>query len=358
MASLVWYCSAHGFGHAVRSGLILAEVRRRAPSLAIHVRAAAPPWFFPPGVDFRRLVADFGIAQQDSVTEDLDGTLSRATEFAAALPALLADETAFLRSVDAALVVGDLPPLAFLAAQAAGVPAVGLGNFAWDWIYAAYAAERPAFARLAADARAAYGHAALLLRLPFHGDMSAFGQIEDVPLVARQAPDDRAACRAQFQLPPAAKIVLLSFGGIGLERFPYERLPGLADYYFVATDPAAPRLPNLRVLSAQLRNYQTLVRAADVVVTKPGYGIVADCLAAQTRVLYSDRGAFPEYPILVDALETCGPALHLPRAALLAGDLGPALDRLLALERPWRTLRLDGAAVAARRLLEHLGDAA
>jgi hypothetical protein len=357
MASLVWYCSAHGFGHAVRSGLVLTEVRRRAPTLAVYVRAAAPPWCFPAGVDYARLIADFGIVQQDSLSEDLDATLARAAEFAADLPALLAEEAAFLRSVDAALVVGDLPPLAFLAAHAAGVPAVGLGNFAWDWIYAAYAAQRSAFTRLAEDARAAYAHAALLLRLPFHGDMSAFSRIEDVPLVARRPPEDRAACRARFQLPPAAKIVLLSFGGIGLERFPYGRLPALSDYYFVATDAAAPRLPNLRVLSPQQRGYEALVRAADVVVTKPGYGIVADCLAAQTRVLYSDRGAFPEYPILVDALETCGPALHLPRAALLAGDLGPALDSLLALERPWRVPCLDGAAVAATRLLGLLAGA-
>jgi L-arabinokinase len=152
--------------------------------------------------------------------------------------------------------------------------------------------------------------------------------------------------------------VLLSFGGIGLERFPYGRLPALSDYYFVATDAAAPRLPNLKVLSPQQRGYEALVRAADVVVTKPGYGIVADCLAAQTPVLYCDRGGFAEYPILVDALETCGPALHLPRAALLAGDLGPALDRLLALERPWRVPCLDGAAVAASRLLDLLAGAA
>src|SRR5581483_11379125 len=78
MASLVWYVSAHGFGHAVRSGLVLAELRRRAPRLPIHVRAAAPAWLFPADVGYERVCTDLGIVQQDSVTEDLDATLARA----------------------------------------------------------------------------------------------------------------------------------------------------------------------------------------------------------------------------------------------------------------------------------------
>ena len=47
------------------------------------------------------------------------------------------------------------------------------------------------------------------------------------------------------------------------------------------------------------------------------------------------------------ALEASVPGLHLPRAALLAGDISPALRELLALRRPWRVPRLDGAILAA-----------
>jgi L-arabinokinase len=257
--------------------------------------------------------------------------------------------------VSAGLVVGDVPPLAFLAARAAGLPSVGMTNFSWDWIYASYVAEQPAFADLAEAAREAYHHAALLLRLPFHGDLTAFPRIEDIPLVARRATGDRAYQRRRLGLPRDRTVVLLGFGGTGLERFPFGRLAALPEYLFVATEaPDEPPPPNLRVLPGRQTAYEQLVRACDVVVTKPGYGIVADCLAARTRVLYSDRGQFPEYPILAAALEVSGPALHLPRERLLAGDLGPALASLLALDRPWRLPRLDGAAVAAGRLLSVL----
>jgi L-arabinokinase len=358
MTSVVWYVSAHGYGHAVRSALVLAELHRRAPELVLHVRAAAPRWLFPEPVRYAPLAADFGLVQRDSVTIDFAGTLRRAAEFQTAWPALIDAEAAYLRAVGAALVVSDIPPLAFAAARAAGVPAVGLTNFSWDWIYASYADGWPGFAALAETARAAYQSAALLLRLPFHGDLSAFPRQIDIPLVARVAPRPRASYRQRLGLPLDRRCVLLSFGGIGLDRFPYARLAAWPEYLFVSTEaPADAPPPNLRVLPARQTAYHELVRACDAVVTKPGYGIVADCLAARTPVLYADRGPFPEYPILVEALEASGPALHLPRAALLAGELGPYLDRLLALDRPWRVPRLDGAAVAAAHLLALLADA-
>ncbi len=44
--------------------------------------------------------------------------------------------------------------------------------------------------------------------------------------------------------------------------------------------------------------YEDVVRAVDVVVTKPGYGIIAECLANDTALLYTSRGHFIEYDVL------------------------------------------------------------
>ena len=40
----------------------------------------------------------------------------------------------------------------------------------------------------------------------------------------------------------------------------------------------------MRFLPEAQRKYEDLVRAVDVVVTKPGYGIVADVISHQVRV--------------------------------------------------------------------------
>src|SRR5207253_2780668 len=95
-----------------------------------------------------------------------------------------------------------------------------------------------------------------------------------------------------------------------------------------------------------------LLAASDAVIMKPGYGIVADLLANRVPALYVSRDGFREEPILIRTLETEGRAVPLPRDALAALDLRPALDRLLSLDRPWTTRRIDGADVAARRILK------
>ena len=38
--------------------------------------------------------------------------------------------------------------------------------------------------------------------------------------------------------------------------------------------------------------YEDLVAAVNVVATKPGYGIIAECVANETAILYTSRGRF------------------------------------------------------------------
>jgi hypothetical protein len=87
-------------------------------------------------------------------------------------------------------------------------------------------------------------------------------------------------------------------------------------------------------------------------VTKPGYGIVADAIAHQVRVLYTDRGEFAEYSHLVRALDECATAAFVPQDELLSGNLGPYLTRLLTKKASWPATPLDGAEVAAAKILE------
>jgi predicted glycosyltransferase len=93
------------------------------------------------------------------------------------------------------------------------------------------------------------------------------------------------------------------------------------------------------------------LRGADVVVTKPGYGIVADVLSHQLPILYTDRGEFPEYPQLVQALEELATAEYIPQNALLAGDLNSYLEKILAKPRHWPVISLDGATAARDQVL-------
>ena len=50
-------------------------------------------------------------------------------------------------------------------------------------------------------------------------------------------------------------------------------------------------------------NYAPAVEAAaDVVVSKPGYGIVSECIVNGAALLYTSRGRFAEYDVFVEEI--------------------------------------------------------
>ena len=349
---LAAYVSGHGFGHLTRTCEVLRAVRARAPGLLIHVATAAPAWLVraavSPPLEVRHLVCDVGLAQHDALDIDEAGTVERCRAFDAGFDALASREAELLRARGARLVLGDVPPLAFAAAAAAGVPAFGLANFSWDWIYRHLSPRQPALLDSAARASRAYASAELLLELPFAGDLSSFPRRQRVGLVARRPAVPRDEARRRLGLAGEHRpVALLSFGGIGLPGLARESLEGQGLSALLPEDLPPERLGALGL------SYEDVVGAADALVSKPGYGIVTDAIGARTPLVYTDRGDFPEYPIMVEEMAQWLPSVHVSREALRRGELGAAVERARSL--PWPALPdLDGAARAAALVVERL----
>jgi UDP:flavonoid glycosyltransferase YjiC (YdhE family) len=296
-----------------------------------------------------------GVVQHDGLEFDIETTRQRWTDFAACFEARAEAEARILMDYKVDVLVGDIPPLAFAAAAVARVPSVALGNFTWDWIYDAW----PGFEATITRIRHAYSKAEKLLRLPLHATspeaFAAFEAVEDVPLIARRATQGRNAVRQAIGVDDDAPLVLLSFGGFTATGLKFAELGRWSRYRFLVTPPlasSAVEVPgNVRVLNESPADYVSLLAACDVVITKPGYGIVADCLANRVSVLFTDRGPFREYDVLADCLPKLGRAAHIPRSELLEGRVGPYLDALLESATPWTDQAMDGAEVVARHVL-------
>ena len=354
---LAVYVSGHGYGHATRVGEVLREVRRRDPALPISIVTSGPELLYrralPGPFAFRAEACDVGLAQRSALDIDEAGTVDAWRRFQAGYAERVACEAGWLRERHASVVLGDIPPLSFDAAAEAGVASVALANFSWDWIYRHFAARQPALHEAADRAAAAYARCGLLLELPFAGDLQAFPARTAIPLVARRPRVAREDARRRLGVD--GPVVLVSFGGLGLPGFAPAVLAGMRSFTFLVAE-AGKRLPgNVRVVgNADLERaaleYVDLVGAADVVVTKPGYGIVSDAIAAGTRMVYTDRGDFPEYPILVREMARWLACAHVTNDRLLRGAFGDAIDAVLAKPMP-EPPPLDGARHAADRIL-------
>ncbi|MCH6568285.1 MAG: hypothetical protein IH801_08005 [Nitrospinae bacterium] len=354
------YVSGHGFGHAVRCAELIRSLWASEPSLGVVVKTAAPAWLFSAlagrEVAVEPLECDVGVAQTDSLHVDKSETLKQVRAFFSAWDGLVAQEASACRKAGVRLIVGDIPAVAFRIASVLGVPGLALANFAWDWIYEAYAAEDGEFAEFVPPLREAYGLATLLLKLPMSPGMGAFAAQRPIPLLVRTTDEPRDELRRRLGLGRGERVVLLTFGGIGFGGLDLEALGRLENFRFLVFDEAAEAAPdNVTVLAHRCDNHHELVRAADIVVSKPGYGVVSECLAAGTPILYTSRGDFAEYPLLVEAIEAHLPNRFVPREEFVEGRWTHLLGELSEWRPEGPVVDCSGGEVAARAILEHLG---
>jgi L-arabinokinase len=360
----VFYITGHGFGHAARQFAIVNALAGQRPDLTIVVRTPVPEWLIrrsvPASVRLEAGAVDTGAIQRGSLDVDVPATLAAAAAFYAGAEAWLDCEAAFLRGTGARLVVSDIPPLPIAAAHRAGVPAIGISNFTWDWIYEDYDARRlaPGLVERIGDW---YALAREAWRLPMHGGFATMAPVRDLPLVARVGRAPRDTVRRALGLPLDRPLVLVSLGGFGAAGLDIAAaaasLEGVADVVLTSYDAIAPGAKVHRVdepsLYGQALRYEDLVGAVDVVASKPGYGIISECGANGTALLYTDRGRFCEYDVLVREMPRYVKGRFIAQEALRAGDWREAVTALLATPARPRT-SAEGAAVAAAWLTERL----
>jgi len=355
--TVVFYVTGHGFGHAVRQIAIVNALAQRRPDVRIVVRSSVAPWLFERSVRnsvrLEPIAVDTGAIQRGSLDVDVPATLAAAQAFYAGADTWMASEAAWLRREDARLVVADIPPLPIAAAARAGVPAIGISNFTWDWIYEDYDARRLA-PGLVETFGAWYASAQEGWRLPMYGGFATFGTLRDLPLVARVARLPRTDVRASLGLPPDRPLVLVSLGGYGARGIDLHAaaasLRGVADVVATSYDTFAPgdgihRVDETAMYGRRIR-YEDLVGAVDIVASKPGYGIISECAANATALLYTDRGRFCEYDVLVREMPRYLDSAFIGQEDLLAGRWHDPVSALLA--RPARAAApATGAALAA-----------
>lgn len=357
MLKIRYYISGHGLGHAGRSCQIINTLRCRHEDIAVEVVSDAHAWFFEGFLDsavpVRRQRLDIGVLQRDSLHMDEAQTLAAYRTFLPERDILVAAEAASLRAGRVSLVVADIPPLVFSAAHAAGIPAVGVANFTWDWIYADLVARYGGYADVLESVSQDYRQASAFLRLPFFGEFPAGIPVENLPLVARRSSLSPSEARRRLGVAAGQRVALISFGGFGLKHVDFSPLSALRDWIFLTETGLAAPLDNLRIITpGGTLSYPELVAAADVVVTKPGYGIVSEAIAHGTAVLYTSRGAFREQAVLVEGLQRYTRCREISNEDLLSGRWREDLDALLQLPLPADTLICHGDQVAADRLAE------
>lgn len=362
---LVVYITGHGFGHATRC---IAVVNQLPPRIAVTICTSAPRSLFAQSIersfDYEAVELDIGAVQRSALDVDPAATLERYAALWERRESLLDAESRRLEKAATTLALCDIPALGVLAARRAGIPALAMTNFSWDWIYREYTALHPAYSWLVEAQADAYAQTEALYRLPFAGDLSAFPRPVPTPLVARPLREPRAVLRERLRLRDDRPAVLVSFGGFTQDGYNAAQLEAMAEFDFIfpgSWDNSQPPPTNVRALGAGDFYHPDLARAADIVLGKLGYGLVSECVTAHTPLVFVRRRHFAEQDAFLASLPAIIPVVELSATRFAAGDWRTALHRALqqplsGTHREW--LHDDGAAFVARQLVARIEGAA
>ncbi|MGI0494861.1 glycosyl transferase [Alkalinema pantanalense CENA528] len=361
MASPILYLAItnHGFGHATRAAAIAAEIKTLNPEITIILATTAPrsvlEAYFPGDWIHRPRAFDVGVIQADSLTMDLPATLDKLKDIRSQSQALIQSEANFLKQNRVGLVLGDIPPLAAPIAQAAGIPCWMMGNFGWDFIYRAWGEEYPEFNEMADWIGDCFSQADQLFRMPFSEPMPAFTNPIDVGLTGVMPRFTPEQVQEAFNLGaiPRDKIVLLTFGGLGLNRIPYENVQHFPDYTFICFDLAAPELPNLIRVDDRFYRPIDFAALAGRLISKPGYSTFSEACRFDVPIISLTREGFAEAPILLEGIQDYAQHQIVEAEDFFTGDW-----RFLAqpMNSPHKveTLAKDGNRTIAQAVVDYL----
>lgn len=351
--SLCFYVSGHGYGHARRMTQVIREFARLQPDATIRIRSAAPARVFEPlpAQWIETCDIDAGLVEIDPLNIDRENSLRRLLAFMGRRGEIIATEVAAIRRIEPRLIVADIPFLAGDVAAEAGVACVGISNFTWDWIYESLFAGDSRYAAAAGSIADGYAKLSALLELPFGRTCPSIGRKIPTPLIAMRSVRKPAEILAQLGISPEDRRPRVLFGTRG--GLPPDTLASAAANAsgFLLLCPDEPRhsLPANAVtfhIGPGL-DFSDVLRISDAVISKLGYGIVSECIATQTRLVWPPRAGFAEDWVMENEAPQYLPMLRMPVEDFRAGRWGKSLSAAMQLPASTQTMRTDGAAACA-----------
>jgi L-arabinokinase len=358
--SLLFYISGHGFGHARRMTQLIRAISALRPDIPIHIRSAAPARVFQPipADRVQPCPIDSGMIEAGPLAIDRARTLDHLEQFMTNCDSIISSESTAAAAIGATMVIADIPFLAGDVADRIGVPCVGVSNFTWDWIYGELFAGEPRYAPIHERIVKSYARYSAILQLPFGAVCAAIRSKIPTPLIAPQSIRTPEEIIKQIGLPENDRRprILFSTRGSDAGAALIAAAQQSPDFLFICTlgdDVAFP--PNVhRVRLTPALDFSDLVRISDAVVSKLGYGIVAECIASRVRLAWPRRSGFAEDSIVERELPRHLPMIEIPSEQYPKGDWREMLKTLLAIPMPALVFPTNGAEFGARWICDHM----
>ena len=355
--AVIWCSiSGHGFGHASQVIPILNELGTLVPYLTVVLRTTVPARIFQQRLripfEIEAVEQDVGCIQDGPIHIDVDKTLQAYRNFHRHWDQRLDEETTAIRRRAPCLVLSDISYLAIEAGVEAEVPTVALSSLSWDLVLDGLGESQETDPALIRRITTSYGRAGVMVRLAPGLSMPAFRRIIDVGPIVDDLTSNTPEVRAMTGTGEHERLVVIGFGGIPLTSLPWQQIEHFEGYRFVIPGPVPPRTRRIVTADGLPFSFRTIMAAADVLMTKPGYASIVEAVARGTPVIYVRRYNFADESTLVEYLHRYGRGVELSLEHFSQGAWRDALAQSATLPLPPASPPAPTGHTEAARILE------
>lgn len=328
MKRVAFYISNHGFGHAARNIPIIESLLEQDKDLCIEIKTGSNL------IDFMRqslmnydlrivyhpMNTDLGlILKPGTMKVDKEVLLQEIKKFISTWDVLIEQEKDWLTENKVDLVVSDIVPWIFKSGRLAAVKSIFISNFTWVEIYKELFVEE-----VYNEYLHCYQEADLALLYPLAGEITGYFKVsQDVGMSCRSFNDENVECiKGKYTLP----IVYVSVGrSVELQdELDVEGLP----YQFIYTEGIKLIGRNAELLPVDTENTQDYIKSADYIITKAGWGTVAEAICAQKPMLVLRRDEVVEDRVTLRSLIDLQIALPITTEELNVNCMAELLGKL------------------------------
>lgn len=348
--------SAHGFGHFSQTAPIINWLGKNNPDLRITLRTTLPADFVRRRIHTPLTIIaeslDFGMQMNSAIETNIAASEKAYAELHKDWSNHLATQKKRLRSLKPDLIFANIPYLSLAAATQLNINTVALCSLNWAHIYHGYFHTTDSHQHIYREMLDAYNSANIYLRPTPSMEMPGLKNIKNISPIAKLGKNKRAEINATSKLSADEIIVLIAPGGIKTP-IPIETWPQVPGIRWLTTwDHCIKR--NDIILHKNLNmKFTDILCSSDVIVTKPGYGVITEAVYNQKPVLYVRRHDWPEEDNIVNWLQQNSVTQEISKDAFFNGNMLKEIKKLKGLKIT-KSIKADGAREATEIIEKYL----
>lgn len=312
MKTIAFYISDHGFGHASRNIPLMGYILEANSEIRVIVKTGKNQGEFIKDVlgiyksrlDIYSETMDVGlILKEGSLEVSKEELEKKLKQYISTWENRSLKEVEFIKENSVNLVVSDIVPWIFKSTNRLNIPSLLISNFTWVDIYKEYFDDE-----ICDEYKKCYEFTdrAFLYSLYIDDMKTYLKNFEEVGLCCRSFNEENIK---EIKKEHTKKIVFISVGrSVDLKNsINVENL----DYDFVVTEGINLKGNNVTYLPRTIINTQDYLKASDYIITKAGWGTVAEVLCANKKCAVLSRDSIAEDRNTIEKLKVMNLAVEV-----------------------------------------------